>query len=115
MDPTGDGLSERTRRDVETFLDDWRVEKDVPGASVAVVDGDDRLFATGMGARDVEARAPAPPDTRYPFASVTRVVTGVVVLQLVERGDLALDFRDTEEGMELRFSSHRLHRTERRG
>lgn len=88
---TTECLPERTQRDIETFLDDWRVERDVPGASVAVTSADGLSYATGLGARDVEAKAPATPDTRYPFASATKVVTGMTVLQFVARGDLALD------------------------
>lgn len=84
-------LSRATRRDVETFVDDWRVEAEIPGASVALVDADDRVYAAGFGMRDVDARAPATPGTRYPFASVTKVVTAVVVLALVAADDLALD------------------------
>lgn len=100
MTQPADGLTERTRRDVEAFLDDWRVEADVPGLSVAVVDDDALLYAAGLGARDIEEHAPATPETRYPFASTTKVLTGLTVLQLVERGDLALsdpigDYVDT--------------------
>jgi len=91
MGSTDEGLDAKTRRDIERFLDDWRIEADIPGASVAVVDRDGTLYAAGHGASDVEARTPATPDTRYPFASVSKLVTAMVVLQLVERGDLGLD------------------------
>lgn len=80
---------ERTR-DIETFLDEQRVEHDVPGLSVAVFDVDGVRHATGLGARDIEARAPATADTRYSIASVTKTVTAVAILQLVERGRLSL-------------------------
>lgn len=91
MDPTAREISEGTQREMAVFLDDWRVEKDVPGLSVAVTDVDEVVHATGFGARDVEARAPAGPDTRYPFASVTKVITATIVLQFVDSGDLGLD------------------------
>lgn len=84
-------MTDRTRHDVDEFLDGWRVEKEIPGLSVAITDVDDLLYATGLGARDVEARAPAGPDTRYPYASVTKVVTAMVFLQFVERGDIGLE------------------------
>ena len=84
-------LSVATRREIEDFLDEGRVEHDVPGLSVAVFDADGVRHTAGLGAREIESRAPATPDTRYSIASVTKVVTSVAVLQLVAREDLALD------------------------
>ncbi|MFC6952599.1 serine hydrolase [Halorubellus litoreus] len=86
-----DGLPPEMRREVESFLDDQRVTHDIPGLSVAVLDRDDLLLTRGMGARDVESRAPATPDTLYSIASVTKPFTAVAIMQLVDRGDLALD------------------------
>lgn len=86
-----DGLSGDAKRDVETFLDGWRIERSIPGLSVAVVDRDGIRYAAGFGARDVETKAPATPTTRYPYASVTKLVTATVVLQLVDRGEITLD------------------------
>lgn len=84
-------LSAATKREIETFLDEGRVEHDVPGLSVAVLDADGVLHAAGLGARDIESRTPATPDTRYSIASVTKVFTAVATLQLVAREDLALE------------------------
>lgn len=91
MTHIADGLTPETRRRLETFLDRWRDDNHVPGASVAVFDRDGLRYADGQGARDLEAMAPATADTRYPFASVSKVVTAAVVLKLVDRGKLALD------------------------
>lgn len=76
---------------LETFLDDWRLEHGIPGAGIAVVDREGIVYAAGQGASDVEARTPATPDTRFPFASVSKLVTAMSILQLVGRGQLALD------------------------
>lgn len=83
-------LSPATKRDIETFLDRHRVEHDIPGLSVAILNCDGILHATGMGARNIESRSPATPGTLYSIASVTKSFTAVAVLQLVERGDLSL-------------------------
>ena len=91
MSPGRVRLSAATKREIESFLDGGRVEHDVPGLSVAVFDGDGVHHTAGLGARAIESRAPATPDTRYSIASVTKVFTAVAVLQLVARGDLALD------------------------
>jgi CubicO group peptidase (beta-lactamase class C family) len=64
-----------------------------PGASYAIgtVDGVERAAALGH-AVVVPARIPATPDTIYDCASTTKVlVTGILVLQAVAEGRIALD------------------------
>lgn len=78
-------------RTIETFLDEQRVEHDVPGLSVTVVDRDGVVYATGLGARNIDTRAPATPKTLYSIASVTKTFTAITTLQLVEDGALDLD------------------------
>ncbi len=89
-------LAADTRRRVEAFVDDWLTENDVPGAGVAIVDGDDVAYLDGFGARDLEANEPATPDTLYGVASITKSVVATCVLQLVDAGDVALDDPVTE-------------------
>ena len=84
-------LRETTRREVESFVTDWLSEHRIPGASVAIVDGEEVLFADGFGARDLDSNAPATADTRYGVASVTKSFTAIAVLQQVEAGAVALD------------------------
>ena len=80
-----------TKRKLESFLDAWMVEHHVPGSSVALFDREGVLHANGLGARNIEAREPATPETRYSVASVTKTITAMAVLQLVDRGALSLD------------------------
>jgi CubicO group peptidase (beta-lactamase class C family) len=94
MDPSNPGLADGTVHAVDRFLDDWLVDDDVPGASVAIVDRDDLLYATGLGARDTDARDAATAETVYGVGSIAKPVTALTVLQLVDRGDLALDDRE---------------------
>ena len=89
-------LDGETRRRVERFVDDWLTENDVPGAGVAIVDGDEVAYLDGVGARDLEANEPATPDTLYGVASITKSVVGLCVLQLAESGDVTLDAPVTE-------------------
>ncbi|MFC6837030.1 serine hydrolase domain-containing protein [Halomarina ordinaria] len=84
-------LPPSTVRAVERFLDDWLVEGGVPGVSVAVVDREGVLYANGLGARRTDPRLPATPRTVYGVGSIAKVVTAVTVLQLTERGAVALD------------------------
>lgn len=84
-------LDEATVDAVEAFVDDWRETHDVPGVGVALVDEDGVTYGGGFGVRNRESGAPASPDTLFAVGSVAKPVTAVAVLQLVDRGDLALD------------------------
>lgn len=77
--------------EIAAFLTDWRDRYDVPGVSVAVVDADGVRFADGFGVRDREADAPVTERTLFAVGSLAKPVTAMAVLQLVDRGDLALD------------------------
>lgn len=80
------------RDDVDAFVTDWLSDERIPGAALSVVDCTDgrRLHAEGYGARDLATNAPATPETMYGVASVTKSVTALAVLQLVERTRLEL-------------------------
>ncbi|MWG34873.1 serine hydrolase domain-containing protein [Halomarina oriensis] len=84
-------LPSTTVRDVERYLDDWRADVDGPGLGVAVVDRESLLYAEGFGDRSTDPQEPATPDTVYGVGSIAKVATAVAVLQLAERGALALD------------------------
>ena len=66
-------------------------ENAVAGASVAImVDGRLR-FAEGFGFQDLENMVPATSHTVYRLASISKVVTTVGLMQLVEQGKIDLD------------------------
>lgn len=68
----------------------------VPGASVAVFDGGEVVWARGYGVVEVGGDQPVTPDTRFQAASISKPVTAVGVLRLVESGSLDLD-RDVND------------------
>jgi N-acyl-D-amino-acid deacylase len=63
----------------------------VPGASLAVVKDGRLVYAKGLGFADRDAKIPATPDTLFRLASVSKPITGVAVMKLVEQGKLKLD------------------------
>jgi len=71
------------------FLREW----DVPGAAVAVAEAGQLTFVRGYGLADRERERPVRPDSLFRVGSVAKPITAVTVLDLVERGDLALDDR----------------------
>ncbi|KAK7955352.1 beta-lactamase/transpeptidase-like protein [Apiospora saccharicola] len=70
----------------------------IPGATVVVVGKDgEELFAKAAGKRGVDSTEPMTLDSIYYIASCTKLLTGIVVMQLVEQGKLQLDDADQLE------------------
>ena len=63
----------------------------IPGLSVAVVTNGSLRWSAGYGLADVENQVPARPETIYRWASISKPVTAVAVVQLVEQGKIDLD------------------------
>ena len=64
----------------------------IPGAAFALVADGRIVWSRGYGVIDAETRAPVSPgSTRWPFASITKVVTATAVVQLAERDRVRLD------------------------
>jgi N-acyl-D-amino-acid deacylase len=65
----------------------------VPGGAVAVLRDGKLIYARGFGYADVENKAPVRPDALFRIASVSKPITGVAIMKLVEEGRLTLDDR----------------------
>jgi len=76
---------------LERFVEGRLRASGLPGAVVGLVRADAEPWLLGIGLRDLARRLPAGPDTLYGWASLTKSFTAVAVLQLAERGRLALD------------------------
>jgi CubicO group peptidase (beta-lactamase class C family) len=68
-----------------------RTRGNVPAVSVAVVYGQQVIYAAGFGCADVAAGAPATADTIYRIGSVTKLFTDTMLMQLRDAGLLNLD------------------------
>jgi CubicO group peptidase (beta-lactamase class C family)/D-alanyl-D-alanine dipeptidase len=66
-------------------------EKSLPALSIALVDDQAVVWARGFGFADPKAKTPATAETVYRVGSVSKLFTGLAVMQLVERGVLDLD------------------------
>ena len=66
-------------------------ERLAPGVAVAVVDRDRRLFLDAAGTRDAAANAPLMPDAIFRMASMTKPITSLAAMLLVEDGAIDLD------------------------
>lgn len=66
---------------------------DIPGASFAIMKDGRLVVAEGHGFADRDTRVRVHPDTLFRIASVSKPLTGVGILMLVQRGKLGLDDR----------------------
>ncbi len=73
------------------LIERFRVERHIPGLSFAVGVGGALAQADGLGLVDLENEVPARAESVYRLASVSKAITGVLALRLVERGLLELD------------------------
>ena len=72
-------------------LEKLRTGKHIPGLSVAIVRDGAVYLAAGLGYADIEAGTPATAETPFNIASVTKPISAVAALRLVEDGRLDLD------------------------
>ena len=68
-----------------------RAKLSIPGASVAILWDDGRVWVGASGMRDMAAKAPMTTGTAFALASISKTFTAAVVLQLVQEGKLGLD------------------------
>lgn len=78
-------------RRFESRLDSLRQAVQIPGLSMTIVRDTTILSARGFGLADVEAQRPVTADTPFNIASVTKPLSAVLALRLVELGQLDLD------------------------
>ncbi len=65
----------------------------IPGAAFVVARGGAIVHARGFGFADRDSLLPMQPDSLFTLASVSKVLTGIAVMQLVESKALSLDAR----------------------
>jgi CubicO group peptidase (beta-lactamase class C family) len=83
-------LQERLDR-LAAEIDRNRVDLHVPGAALAIVRGDEVIFARGFGFADVERKTAMTPSTHLFIGSATKAFTATLVGMLVDEGRMRWD------------------------
>ncbi len=65
-------------------------ERQIAGASLAITKGSKLIYARGFGLTDRELKTPVEPNSLFRIASVSKSLTAVAVLQLVEEKKIEL-------------------------
>jgi CubicO group peptidase (beta-lactamase class C family) len=76
---------------LSTFLKSATDRGDVPGVVVAVVNKDGGLYSEAFGRSRTVTNTPMARDTIFNMASMTKAITSVAVMMLVDDGKLSLD------------------------
>ncbi|WP_217552376.1 serine hydrolase [Streptomyces sp. GbtcB6] len=89
--PERSGFSAERLGRITEFFDRQTELGVVPGWSALVARNGEPVYAAGGGLRDLELGLPVEPGTLWRLYSMTKPVTSVAVMMLVERGLLGLD------------------------
>ena len=87
---TAPTLVERLDR-LAAEIDRNRIDLHVPDAALAIVRGDEVIFARGFGMADVEKKTPVTPNTPFFIGSATKAFTATLVGMLVDEGRMRWD------------------------
>jgi hypothetical protein len=71
-------------------FDRHRIDVHVPGAVLAIVRGDDVIFARGFGLADIEKKTPVTPETPFFIGSTTKALTATLVGMPVGEGRMLI-------------------------
>jgi len=66
-------------------------DKELPAFSIALVEGDQIVWAQGFGYQDPDHKTPATAHTVYRVGSVSKLFTDIAIMQMVETGKINLD------------------------
>jgi len=75
---------------IDTFVSEQVQRHGIPGVSLGLVEGDQIIHLHGFGKADQSGRA-VTPQTPFDLASVSKPMTALAVMQLVEAGKVELD------------------------
>jgi CubicO group peptidase (beta-lactamase class C family) len=89
--PPGAGLSVEKLSPIADFINGEIAAGSIPGAIVLIQRHGKPVYFKCFGKRDVAAGIEMTPDAIFPIHSVTKTITSVAAMMLVDRGDIALE------------------------
>lgn len=91
------GLAQFERMDatslqqIETYISEQKAAERMVGLSVGIIRDGEVVYLKGFGYEDSLANVPATEQTMYRLASISKSVTGLIAMRLMEQGRLDLD------------------------
>ena len=85
------GKTHPALRPFDQLMRRFVVENEIPGAALAVAKDGRLLYARGFGWANRENKKPVQPHSLFRVASISKPITAVAILRLVDQGKLKLD------------------------
>ncbi len=85
------GTAQPHLKSFDRMMVEFLQEHSIPGAALAVSAKGRLVYERGFGYADVEAKEPVQPSSLFRIASLSKPITAVAVLQLIEQNRLKLD------------------------
>jgi len=76
---------------LEKMMKSFMKKHNVPGASLAIIKDSRLVYANGFGLADKKRKQDVTTNSLFRIASLSKAITGVAILQLVESGKISLD------------------------
>lgn len=112
--------SDKELSEIDSYILGQMKDLDIPGVAIGIVRGDQVVYTQGYGVADDADRAMTP-DTPFLIASLSKPITALGIMQLVEEGKINLDapiqtylpwFRVADEEVSSKITvRHLLHQT----
>lgn len=77
--------------DVDRLIRKEMQDREIPGLQVAILRHGSIVFDRAYGLANIESRTPLTPRSLMPVNSISKAITGVAIMSLVENGKLRLD------------------------
>ena len=91
IDPKEVGMSAERLARIDSHFKDYVDDGRLPGYHVAVARYGQIVHSSTYGMRDVEAKTPIEQDTMYRIYSMTKPITSIALMMMVEEGKVHLD------------------------
>ncbi len=98
--PPAASLEELDKRLAETFT-----KAKVPGVSVTIIEGGQIVLTKGYGFADLKTKKAVTPETVFRAGSISKSITGIAIMMLVEEGKLSLDAKLADLMPELKYDN----------
>jgi len=90
-DVVSTGKSRPELQPFDQVMIDFLKQHELPGAALAIGRQGKLIYARGYGLADVDARQPVQPESLFRIASISKPITAVAILKLVQEQRLKLD------------------------
>jgi CubicO group peptidase (beta-lactamase class C family) len=84
-------MTDKKSKEIDMFVQSVLEKSNYVGVSVAVVKGNEIVYAKGFGVTSLETHEPLQSYHNFHVASVSKTFVATAVMQLVEQGKIKLD------------------------